>query len=77
MVELREKKPKVINGIFGVPKKDKKRLVIDASNAKNHFIKPDDLKLRNPKIFPALIAKDKLSFAKSDMENFYHRFRLP
>ena len=77
MVELRGEKPKVINGIFGVPKKGKQCLIIDARNANNHFIEPDDPKLPNPGIFPLLMARNSLFFAKSDMDNFYHRLRLP
>ncbi len=38
LVELRPTKPKVINGICAVLKKDKQRLIIDARNANGHFI---------------------------------------
>ena len=77
MVELRDQEPKVINGVFGVPKRDKQRLIIDARNANGYFVKPDNPELPNPGDFPQLIVKDELFFAKSDMDNFYHRLRLP
>ena len=79
MVEVRREKPKVINGVFGVPKQEQQRLIIDARNANEHFIEPDDPNLPNPGVFTGLqLAADKTLFcAKSDLDNFYHRLRLP
>ena len=37
MVELRDREPKLINGAFGVPKRDEQRLIIDARNANGYF----------------------------------------
>ena len=79
IVGLRRERPKVINGIFGVPKQDKQRLIIDARNANAHFVTPANPDLPNPGMFTGMIAErgTKLFFTKSDMDNFYHRLRLP
>ena len=76
MVELRDREPKLINGAFGVPKGDKQRLIIDARNANGYFVKPYNQELPNPGDFSQLICKSELFFAKSGMENLYHRLRL-
>ena len=79
MVRLQHSKPKVINGIFGVPKGDEQRLIIDAQNANRRFRKPDDPALPNPGDLASLTLgpNDSLYFTKSDLDNFYHRLLLP
>lgn len=80
MVELRNTKPQVINGIFVVPKDDNlQRLIIDARNANKVFHPPPDPKLPNPGILADLQLPlgEKLFVAKSDLDNYYHRLRLP
>ena len=79
MVELHSAKPKVINGVFGVPKQEKQRLIIYARNANKYFIDPPDPNLPNPGDFNELVLSEKgrLYTAKSDLDNFYHRLRLP
>jgi len=79
LVELRKDKPKVINGVFGVAKQDKQRLIIDARNANSYFIEPENPNLPNPSDLSSLYVGDDapLYLAKTDMDNFYHRLRLP
>lgn len=79
MIELVREKPKVVNRIFGVPKQEQQRLVIDARNANNYCIDPEDPALPNLDDFTTLIlnSEDMLFCAKSDLDSFYHRLCLP
>jgi len=79
LVELRERRPKVINGIFGVAKQEKQRLIIDARNANSYFVEPEDPGLPNPSHLSSLVVEGAgpVYLAKTDMDNFYHRLRLP
>ncbi len=71
--------PKAVNGIFGVPKdEDLHRVIIDARPA-NSFFKQADVELPSPELL-ARVRPDPdkpLFFGKVDLDNFYHRLRVP
>ena len=72
--------PKVVNGVFGVPKDgDAIRLIIDARPANSVFSDPSPVQLPTPDLLAQLVApRDKPFYvAKVDLDNFYHRIRLP
>lgn len=72
--------PKVVNGVFGTPKDgDAIRLIIDARAANQVFIDPPKVKLPTPDLTASLqVPKNMPLFvAKVDLDNFYHRLRLP
>ena len=80
VVLLQNHRPRVINGVFAVPKdENKQRLIIDARPANAFLIEPEKTKLPNPGDLGALyLDKSKeLYFCKSDMDNFYHRLAMP
>ena len=80
MIELWSEKPAVINGLFGVPKDIVlQRLIIDARNANMFFADPPDVDLPNPGILADMYLEKgcTLAVAKTDFDNFYHRFLLP
>jgi hypothetical protein len=73
-------RPKVVNGVFCVPKdKGALRLIIDARAANAHFVKAPAVQLPTPDLLATLVpdASRPLFVAKSDVDNFYHRLRLP
>lgn len=79
-VRLQEKKPRVINGIFAVPKdKNMQRLIIDGRPANAVFKDPPHVELPTPTDLASLYAppNTKLFVCKSDMDNFYHRITMP
>jgi hypothetical protein len=79
MVEFTEN-PKVVNGVFGVPKGENQiRLIIDARPANSVFMDSPKVELPTPDILSDLqIDRDQpLFIAKIDLDNFYHRLRLP
>jgi hypothetical protein len=72
--------PKVVNGVFGVPKDGGAiRLIIDARPANSLFVEPKPVKLPTPDLLAQLVAPRDAPFyvAKVDLDNFYHRLRLP
>jgi hypothetical protein len=72
--------PKVVNGIFGVPKDENAiRLIIDCRPANGAFVDPPHVELPTPDKFCELRmpSDKKLYVAKVDCDNFYHRLRLP
>lgn len=80
MVRLSRFKPKVVNGIFGVSKLEgSQRLIIDARNANQVFVEPPEVELPNPGMLAELHLDEggRLFIAKSDLDNFYHRLKLP
>ena len=80
IVYLSEDRPHVVNGIFGVPKSDsKQRLIIDAQRANLYFSKSPDIELPNPGdlVNLCMVHSNRLYMSKADMDNFYHRLRLP
>jgi len=73
--------PKIINGVFCVPKDDKEdRLIIDAVFANAWFVEPAKVRLPDPSHLARLIVSadsGPLYVAKSDLSNFYHHLALP
>jgi len=73
--------PKVINGVFCVPKDgtDSLRLIIDARSANERFVDPPHIELPTPDLLSRLVTDRSrpLFVAKADLDNFYHRLRLP
>jgi hypothetical protein len=72
--------PKVVNGVFGVPKDgDSIRLIIDARPANAVFTEPPKVELPTPDLLVNLIvpSDEPIVVAKVDLDNFYHRLQLP
>ena len=80
LVALQDRPPKIVNGVFAVPKDTSKhRLIIDARPANSLLVDPPETKLPNPGQLAELSFQDKgpLFVCKSDMDNCYHRLRMP
>ena len=79
IIQLVQSRPEVINGMFAVPKRDKQRLIIDARRANLYFKDSPEIALPNPGnlVELCLDSEGKLYGGKSDMDNFYHRIRVP
>ena len=84
MFGLRKQKPLVINGLFGTPKDEAKdRLIADCRRANLFFTDPPGVSLPTPADIADLIitstATDQhvICVAKTDVNAFYHRLRLP
>jgi hypothetical protein len=72
--------PKVVNGVFGVPKdQDSIRLIIDARPANIALGDPPKVHLPTPDIMSSLLVppNEPITVAKVDLDNFYHRLKLP
>jgi hypothetical protein len=73
--------PLVVNGLFGVPKDNGEsiRLIIDARPVNSMFIDSPPVSLPTPDLIASLnVQRDTvLHAAKIDLDNFYHRIRLP
>jgi hypothetical protein len=72
--------PKVVCGVFAVPKDEANdRLIIDARPTNTWFVEPDAVSLPTPDLLARLSADPSvpLFVAKVDLDNFYHRLRLP
>lgn len=72
--------PMIVNGLFGVRKPDGSvRLVIDARPANRWFKTPPVVTLPSPEVFSRFVstAPGAVFIAKSDLDNYYHRLRLP
>lgn len=72
--------PKVVCGVFCVPKDaDKDRFIIDARPTNAALVEPPSVKLPTPDLTAALTTDGRraLYVAKVDLDNFYHRLRLP
>jgi hypothetical protein len=72
--------PKVVNGVFGVPKDGGQiRLIINAIPANTQFQEPPKVELPTPDLLTHLSvhSNSSLYVAKVDLDNFYHRLRLP
>ncbi len=72
--------PAVVCGVFAVPKSaDSDRLIIDARPANTHFAEPEPVQLPTPDLLAKLHTDGDRPFfvAKVDLDNFYHRLRLP
>ncbi len=79
LVRLIESRPKFINGIYAVPKKDKQRLIIDARKANAFFIPCPRVIFPNPGDLVELKVDASLPVycGKSDLDTFYYRIRVP
>lgn len=72
--------PAVVCGVFAVPKSDSTdRLIIDARPTNTQFAVPDPVRLPTPDLLARLCTDGSrpLFVAKVDLDNFYHRLRLP
>lgn len=72
--------PKVINGVFAVPKDSTEdRLIIDAVFANAYFTTPAKVELPDPSHLARLCASKGscLYVVKSDLSNYYHHLQLP
>jgi hypothetical protein len=72
--------PEVVNGIFGVFKKDGKiRLIINATPANDTMVPSEKVQLPSPSLFASLEIPEgkELHVSKTDIDNMYHRLRLP
>lgn len=72
--------PKVVCGVFAVPKSDSTdRLIIDARPANVVFAEPETVRLPTPDLLARLCTDGTRPFfvAKVDLDNYYHRLRLP
>ena len=72
--------PRVVNGLFGVDKGGgDMRLIIDARPANAVFIDSPSVSLPSPDLIAnfAIPDGDVLFAAKVDLDNFYHRLRMP
>ena len=72
--------PLVVNGVFGVPKDESSiRLIVDARPANRALRDPARVCLPTPDILASMVAPADEPFcvAKVDLNNFYHRLRLP
>ena len=75
------KEPIVVNGVFGVPKDGGAsiRFIVDARPANAVFVDPQPVALPTPDLLAQLVTDPtrKLYAAKADLDNCYHRIRLP
>ena len=72
--------PKVVNGCFATPKSDgSQRFVFDGRPVNAVFVPSPDVELPSPDLLAKLIASgdEPIFVAKADLDNFYHRLRLP
>ena len=72
--------PKCVNGVFATPKSDgMQRLVVDGRPANARFAPSPSMELPTPDLLAKLEVPEEetLYVAKSDLDNFYHRLRLP
>ena len=78
-VDLKRKEPKVINGIYGVPKDDDKQIfIIDAQKANSYYQASRDIALPNPGLLAELSINEgaEIYLCKSDVANFYNRLGI-
>ncbi len=72
--------PRVVNGLFAVDKGDgAQRLIIDARPANAAFVDSPHVALPSPDLLThfTIPAGSTLYAAKVDLDNFYHRLRMP
>jgi hypothetical protein len=72
-------KPACVNGLFGVPKGDQIRLILDARPANCYFVRPPRVLLPTPSHLASLRIPPgrPMYVAKMDLSNFYHQLTLP
>lgn len=75
------KSPRVVNGVFAVPKDEHSdRLIVDARAANAVFTEPPKVELPTPDLLAQLTVMDSTQpvyVAKVDLDNFYHKLALP
>ncbi len=69
--------PQCVNSLFGVPKGDDIRLILDARLANCQFVDAPRVRLPSPSHLAQLQAKGPFAVAKCDLSNFYHQLVLP
>lgn len=72
--------PRVVNGVFAVPKDENSdRLIVDARAANMVFTDPHKVELPGPDLLAQLVVADQqpVYVAKVDLDNFYHKIALP
>ena len=69
--------PQCVNSLFGVPKGDDIRLILDARLANCYFIDAPTVRLPTPSHFAQLQATSGFVVSKLDLSNFYHQLVLP
>ncbi len=69
--------PHCVNSLFGVPKGDDIRLILDARLANCHFVDAPYVRLPTPSHLAQLQAQASFAVAKCDLSNFYHQLVLP
>ena len=69
--------PRCVNSLFGVPKGDDIRLILDARLANCHFVDAPRVNLPSPAHLAQLQARGTFAVAKCDLSNFYHQLVLP
>jgi hypothetical protein len=80
MIKFTTQEPLVINGLFGTPKGEKIRLIIDGRPSNRIFADPPHIELSGPDQLAKLTipSTDKpLFIAKCDLSDFLYRFRTP
>lgn len=73
-------RPKVVGGCFGSPKSDGSiRFLFDGRRTNAIWVPSPDVELPSPDLLAKLEAPpgEKIFVCKSDLDNFYHRLRLP
>jgi hypothetical protein len=69
--------PHCVNSLFGVPKGDDIRLILDARLANCYFVDAPHVRLPSPSHLAQLQATGPFAVAKCDLSNFYHQLVLP
>ena len=69
--------PHCVNSLFGVPKGDDIRLILDARLANCYFVDAPHVSLPSPSHLAQLQATGSFAVAKCDLSNFYHQLVLP
>ena len=71
--------PKVINGVFATPKTNGQRFVVDGRRVNSVFAPSPKVELPTPDLLANLQvpAGQELFVAKVDLDNFYHRIKVP
>ena len=69
--------PHCVNSLFGVPKGDDTRLILDARLANCYFVDAPPVRLPSPSHLAQLQATSAFVVAKMDLSNFYHQLVLP
>jgi hypothetical protein len=80
MISYTTQQPLVVNGLFGTPKGDKIRLIIDGRPSNRVFADPPHVELSGPDRLSRLTVsstKVPLYVAKCDLSDFFYRFRTP